>query len=108
MEESTSLSRPHLAFSARGKRRPEEVLRTEQFRLVMLPHLDAAYNFARYLTCDANAAEDIFYDAYLCAFRSFDSWRGDSPESWLLTIVRSCFQVWHAGDHDRYVNFEYV
>ena len=57
----------------------------------MMPHMDAAYNLARYLTRDANAAEDIVQDAYLRAYRSFDTWRGEAAKPWLLTIVRNCF-----------------
>jgi DNA-directed RNA polymerase specialized sigma24 family protein len=106
VDNSTSFSRSQFIFSAQEKRRADESLRTEQFRLIMLPHLNAAYNFAHVLTCDANAAKDVVEDAYLCAFHNFDSWRGDSPKSWLLTIVRNCSLVWHAGDHDRYVVFE--
>lgn len=57
----------------------------------MLPHMNAAYSFARYLTRDPAAAEDIVQDAYLNALRGFDTWRGDSPKAWLLTIVRNCY-----------------
>jgi RNA polymerase sigma-70 factor (ECF subfamily) len=86
----TRFFRPRLVSSAR---RPEQgdAARSEQFRQVMLPHLDSAYNFARYLARDATAAEDIVQDAFLRAFRSFDSWRGDAPKAWLLTIVRNCY-----------------
>jgi RNA polymerase sigma factor (sigma-70 family) len=57
----------------------------------MLPHMDAAYSFARYLARDPAAAEDIVQDAYLNALRGFDGWRGDSSKAWLLTIVRNCY-----------------
>jgi RNA polymerase sigma-70 factor (ECF subfamily) len=91
----TRFFRPRLVSSARRRERVEDstasAARAEQFRLVMLPHLDGAYNFARYLTRDATAAEDIVQDAFLRAFRNFDSWRGDAPKAWLLTIVRNCF-----------------
>lgn len=60
----------------------------------MLPHLDAAYNFARYLTRDAALAEDVVQDAFVRAIRSFGTWRGEHPKAWLMTIVRNCF-------HDR-------
>lgn len=90
----TRFFRPRLVRPAEHRERHDDALataRSEQFRLVVLPHLDSAYNFARYLACDATAAEDIVQDAFLRAFRSFDSWRGDSPKAWLLTIVRNCF-----------------
>lgn len=57
----------------------------------MLPHMNAAYSFARYLARDPAAAEDIVQDAYLNALRGFDGWRGDSAKAWLLTIVRNCY-----------------
>ena len=91
---ATRFFRPRLVSSARHREQGDSELaaaRSDQFRLVMLPHLDSAYNFARYLARDATAAEDIVQDAFLRAFRSFDSWRGDSAKSWLLTIVRNCF-----------------
>jgi RNA polymerase sigma-70 factor (ECF subfamily) len=65
--------------------------KAEAFRRTMMPHMDAAYNLARYLTRDVSAAEDIVQDAYLRAYRSFDTWRGDAAKPWLLTIVRNCF-----------------
>ena len=61
------------------------------FSEVMLPHMDAAYTLARYLSRDPTAAEDIVQDAFLRAFRGFDRWRGDGAKAWLLTIVRNCF-----------------
>jgi len=57
----------------------------------MLPHMDAAYNYARYLTRDPHRAEDVVQDAFLRAFRSFHSWRGEAARAWLFTIVRNCF-----------------
>lgn len=57
----------------------------------MLPHMDAAYSFARYLARDPAAAEDIVQDAYLNALRGFDGWRGEASKAWLLTIVRNCY-----------------
>lgn len=89
------LFRPRLVFSAQRKAppgdRPLDRERAERFRRMVLPHLDAAYTLARYLTRDATAAEDIVQDAFLRAFRSFDGWRGDAPKAWLLAIVRNCF-----------------
>lgn len=57
----------------------------------MLPHMDAAYTLARYLARDPVTAEDIVQEAYLRAYRSFESWRGEAAKAWLLTIVRNCF-----------------
>jgi len=68
--------------------------RADRFREVMLPHMDAAYNFARYLVRDPVAAEDIVQDAFLRAFRAFDSWRGEAAKAWLLAIVRNAYIDW--------------
>ena len=61
-----------------------------QFRQVVLPHLDGAYNLARYLTRDATLSEDVVQDAVLRAYRAFDNFRGGSARAWLFAIVRNC------------------
>lgn len=90
-----SLLRPRLVFSGRRRsddiRAPDPGDRAERFRRIMLPHMDAAYNLARYLSRDATAAEDIVQEAFLRAYRNFDSWRGEAAKAWLLAIVRNCF-----------------
>lgn len=60
------------------------------FSDVILPHLDGAYNLARYLTRDAVLSEDLVQDAVLRAFRAFDQFRGASPRAWFFAIVRNC------------------
>ena len=75
--------------------------RAERFRAAMLPHRDAAFTFARYLTRDPQKAEDVVQEAYLSALRGFDGWRGDAPKSWLLAIVRNCFLASVANDRAR-------
>lgn len=55
-----------------------------------MPHLDAAYNLARWLARSPADADDIVQDAMLRAFRAFDAFRGDDVKPWLLTIVRNC------------------
>jgi RNA polymerase sigma-70 factor (ECF subfamily) len=57
---------------------------------MMLPHLDGAYNLARYLTRDPVLSDDIVQDAFLRAVRAFPDFRGGSSRAWLLTIVRNC------------------
>src|ERR1700688_4205465 len=59
------------------------------FEKVVLPHLDAAFNYARWLTKNDVDAEDVVQDAYLRALRFFSSLRGDDARAWLLTIVRN-------------------
>jgi len=61
----------------------------ERFRAVMLPHLDAAYGFARWLTRDPVVAQDVAQEAMLRALRYFHAFRGDEAKPWLLRIVRN-------------------
>jgi RNA polymerase sigma-70 factor (ECF subfamily) len=69
-----------------------------QFRQLLLPHLDGAYNLARYLTRDATLAEDVVQDAVLRAYRAFDQFRGGSPRAWLFMIVRNCASTALSGN----------
>jgi RNA polymerase sigma-70 factor (ECF subfamily) len=55
----------------------------------MLPHLDAAYNLARWLLRHEHDAEDAVQDAFLRAHQSFARFRGGDGRPWLLTIVRN-------------------
>jgi RNA polymerase sigma-70 factor (ECF subfamily) len=64
------------------------------FEKTMLPHLDAAYNLARWLTRNEYDAEDIVQEAYLRAFRFFDGFRGGDGRSWLLAVVRNTALTW--------------
>src|SRR5579862_7430401 len=59
------------------------------FEEVVLPHLDAAFNYARWLTKNEADAEDVVQDAYVRALRFFSSLRGEDARAWLLTIVRN-------------------
>ena len=70
----------------------DEAARSRRFQALALPHLDAAYNLARWLSRNPGDAEDIVQEAYLRAFRFFDAFRGDEARPWLLTIVR---RVWY-------------
>ncbi len=64
------------------------------FEEAVLPHLDAAYNLARWLTRNAQDAEDVAQEAYLRAFRFFDGYQGGNMRSWLLAIVRNTSYSW--------------
>jgi len=64
------------------------------FQEIVLPHLDAAYNLARWLTRDVNDAEDVVQDACIRALKYFDSVHGSSARAWFLTIVRHAFYDW--------------
>ena len=61
----------------------------ERFRAVVLPHLDAAYGFARWLTRDPMTAQDLAQEAMLRALRYFHAFRGEEARPWLLRIVRN-------------------
>jgi len=61
---------------------------------VILPHLDAAYNLARWLVRNGHDAEDVVQDAYLRAFQYFGTFHGRNARAWLLTIVRNSCLRW--------------
>lgn len=69
-------------------------IRNRRFELLAMPHLDAAFNLARWLTGNTADAEDVVQDAFLRAFRYLDAFRGDNFRVWLLTIVRNSFLDW--------------
>jgi RNA polymerase sigma-70 factor (ECF subfamily) len=71
----------------------------ERFEAIVLPHLDAAYTLARYLTRDDHDAQDIVQDAYLRALKYFGGFRGGGADgrdgrAWLLAIVRNTAYTW--------------
>jgi RNA polymerase sigma-70 factor (ECF subfamily) len=72
----------------------EDSARLVSFETVMLPHLDAAYNLARWLTRNEADAQDVVQEAYLRALRFFDSFTGGNGRGWLLTIVRNTCYSW--------------
>src|SRR5437899_10494382 len=88
---------PRSAFAAMRGKRPAATLEeapldpreAERFRRLILPHLDGAYSFARFLCRDASLAEDLVQDAFLRAYRGFRGFRGGEPRAWLFAIVRS-------------------
>jgi RNA polymerase sigma-70 factor (ECF subfamily) len=67
-----------------------------RFEAATLPHLDAAYNLARWLTRDAHAAEDVVQEACARAARYFGSFRGGDGRAWLLGVVRRAALDWLA------------
>jgi RNA polymerase sigma-70 factor (ECF subfamily) len=70
------------------------VSKRQVFESRVLPHLDAAYNLARWLLRNEQSAEDAIQEASMRAFRYIDSLRGDDARPWLLGIVRNtCFTM---------------
>ena len=61
-----------------------------RFEAQVLPHLDAAYRFARWLSAAPGHADDVVQDAILRAFRGFDGYQGGDVRAWLFAIVRNC------------------
>ena len=62
---------------------------TRSFDEIILPHLDAAHNLARWLVRGSDDAEDVVQEACLRAFRYFGTFRGGNARAWLLSIVRT-------------------
>ncbi|KWH13473.1 RNA polymerase subunit sigma [Burkholderia territorii] len=78
----------------------DALARGERFRALVLPHLDAAYNLARWLSGNAGDADDVVQDACMRALRFVDSCRGDNARPWLLTIVRhTWYTEWRRRTH---------
>jgi len=59
------------------------------FEGLMLPHLNAAQNLAKWLLRNEQDAQDVVQEAYLRAFKSFSGFHGSNGRAWLLTIVRN-------------------
>jgi RNA polymerase sigma factor (sigma-70 family) len=70
--------------------------RRARFEREVLPHLDAAYNLARWLLRNDQDAEDVTQDSMLRAYRFFDGFRGANAKAWLLAIVRNASYSWLA------------
>lgn len=70
---------------------PDERSRFEE---LVLPHVDSAYNLARWLVRNDAEAEDLAQDAMLRAYRFFGGFRGGDPRAWLLKIVRNTCYSW--------------
>lgn len=64
------------------------------FEQIVMPHLNAAYNLARWLTRNGDDAEDIVQEAFLRAFRSFETLQGQDARAWLLAVVRNTCLTW--------------
>ena len=66
---------------------------SRNFKDDVLPHLDAAYNLARWLTRNDQDAEDVVQEASLRALRFFGGFRGDNARAWFLKIVRNSYHT---------------
>ena len=68
--------------------------RLSQFESSVLPHLDAAYNLARWITRDDHDAQDVVQEAFVRAMRYFGGLKGPDARPWLLGIVRNTCYTW--------------
>lgn len=94
---------PRLAFSRERPVDPGQES-ADRFSRLILPHLDNAYRYARFLSRDSTIAEDVVQDAFVKAFKAIAQCHGD-PRAWLFAIVRNCHHDWaranaryHAAD----------
>jgi RNA polymerase sigma-70 factor (ECF subfamily) len=72
----------------------EKENKTAKFEEAVMPHLDAAYNLARWLARNDTDAEDIVQEAYLRAFKFFSGFHGLNGRAWTLQIVRNTYYSW--------------
>ncbi len=70
-----------------------------RFTSLVLPHLDAAYNLAHWLTGNRADAEDVVQEASLRAFSAIGQFAGGSARAWMLRIVRNTAYTWRRKNH---------
>jgi RNA polymerase sigma factor (sigma-70 family) len=91
-----------------GNFRMADPVMVQRFETLVLPHMNSAFNVARWLTRNDQDAQDVVQEAYLRAFRFFGGFRGEDARTWLLAIVRNTFYTWHqqnrghAGDTEMF------
>jgi RNA polymerase sigma factor (sigma-70 family) len=80
------------------KTRPmDEARKLALFEQTIIPHLNAAYNLSRWLTRNGDDADDLVQEAYLRAFRSFETFQGsdaNDARAWLMAVVRNTCFTW--------------
>lgn len=72
----------------------EEQDKLAQFEQSIMPHMNAAYNLARWLSSNDSDAQDVVQESYLRAFKFFGGFRRGDSRAWLLRIVRNSFYDW--------------
>jgi len=73
----------------------------QRFRTQVLPHLNSAFNVARWLTRNDQDAQDVTQEAYLRAYKFFPGFHGENPRAWLLAIVRNTFYTWYQQNREQ-------
>ena len=72
----------------------DPAIKARRFEQTIMPHLDAAYNLARWLTRNEHDAQDVVQEAFLRAYKFFEGFHGTNSRSWLLSIVRNSSYNW--------------
>ena len=92
----------------RGRSKPPEPLRRQQFEELVLPQLDALYRVALRLTSNREQAEDLVQETCLRAYRAFDRFDGQNGRAWLFTILRHThISRWrHDGDGSQCISYD--
>lgn len=85
----------------------QEQSKISRFEQTILPHLDAAYNLARWLTRNEADAEDVVQEAYLRAFKFFNGFHGGDSRAWTLKIVRNTCYSWLQKNRAREITTEF-
>jgi RNA polymerase sigma-70 factor (ECF subfamily) len=80
---------------------------SERFEETVLPHLDAAYNLARWLVRSSADADDVVQESCLRALRFFEGFRGGDSRAWLLKIVRNTCYSWVRKNRPAEMNDEF-
>jgi RNA polymerase sigma factor (sigma-70 family) len=82
------------ADATAGRRSADSNDKYGRFQREIVPHLDAAYNVARFLSRNPDAAQDIVQESFLRAYRGFDRYQGGDARAWIFSIVRNCYHNW--------------
>ncbi len=90
-----------MAYILDERRRLRDSGGSGHFEKTVLPHLDAAYNLARWLLRNDSDAQDLVQEACLRAYRFFDGFRGGNAKAWFLTIVRNTCLTWIEENRSR-------
>jgi RNA polymerase sigma-70 factor (ECF subfamily) len=75
-------------------RKPLQAHEQIRFEQLVLPHLDAGLNLARWLLRNRSDAEDVVQESMLRACRFFGGFRGGDARAWFLQIVRNGCYSW--------------
>jgi RNA polymerase sigma-70 factor, ECF subfamily len=82
--------------------------KTAAFEELFLPHLDGAYNLARWIVERDRDAQTVVQEAYIQALNEFVEFRGTDARAWLLAIVRNAAYTWiqKLGNNSSMIPFE--